>query len=137
LAVTTALPIDSAAPISVCAGSSPPISSTTTSMSGRGDEVGRRVGHETGGKAAFDGAGRIPDGHAGELEGRATLRSQRVRALEQGPDHLAPHRPRAEDGDAEPGAAHAGDGPGRDIARMVADRSTRPPGHERRLHSRR
>ena len=45
----------------------------------------------------------------------------------EGADHLAADRPRAEDADAQAGAAHDLGRAGRDIRRMVADPSERPP----------
>jgi len=99
--------------------------------------MGRRIGHEIGRETALDGSGRVADGDTGELEAGATGQAQVSLAVEQGSHDLPPHGPGAEDGDAERGAAHTGDGPSRDIARMVADRSRRPPGERRRLHSRR
>ena len=57
-----------------------------------------------------------------------------VGSLEQGTDHLAADRPRAEDPDAQSGAAHHLGWSGRDIRRMVADPSERPPGRRRGQH---
>ena len=50
---------------------------------------------------------------------------------QQRADHLTADRPRAEDADAQAGAAHDLGRPGRDIRRMVADPSERPPGGRR------
>ena len=124
LAVTTRLPIDSAAAISVWAGSSPPISSTMTSISSSADEVGRRIGQERRPgrpRAAARPTSRTADGD--ELEGRAVGRPQLAGTVEERAHDLAPDGPRAEHGDAQPGAAHDGVRAGRDIGRMVADRA--------------
>ena len=63
--------------------------------------------------------------------------TQVVGPVEQRADHLAPDRPGTEHADAQPGAAHDWSRAGRDIGRMVADPSERPPRvSARRLHSR-
>jgi hypothetical protein len=55
-------------------------------------------------------------------------------SFEQGTDHFAADRPRAEDTDAQAGAAHDLGRAGRDIRRMVADPSEGPPGRRRGQH---
>ena len=111
LAVTTLLPIDSAAAISVWAGSSPPISSTMTSISVVGDEVGRRVGQRA------PAAGPRPRARlvsrtatATSSKRRAIGRLELVGPVEQRPDDLAADRPRAEHADAQRAPLMTGDG---------------------------
>ena len=92
-----------------------------------GDEVGRRIREEFGGYPGRGGPTRIADGDGGQLERSAVGRLEFAGSLEQGADHLAADRPRAEDTDAQAGAAHDLGRAGRDIRRMVADASERPP----------
>ena len=99
----------SAAAIRVRAGSSPPISSTMTSMLVVGDEVRRRVGQELGGDPAARGRARSRPATPVSTSGAPSSRTV-VGPVEQPADHLAADRPRAEDGDAQRGAAHRGTG---------------------------
>ena len=107
LAVTTLLPIDSAAAIRVRAGSSPPISSTMTSISLVGDEVGRRVGEQLGRHAGRRAP--VPDRGRRRAASSSVAPSDARRSsgrIEQRADDLAADGPRAEDADAQAGAAH-------------------------------
>ncbi len=99
-----------------------------------GDEVGRRVREELGGHPGRGGPTRIANGDGRQLERGAVGRLEVVGSFEQGTDHLAADRPGAEDTDAQAGAAHDLGRAGRDIRRMVADASERPPGRRRGQH---
>ena len=82
-AVTTGLPAPSAAAISVRAGSSPPISSTMTSIAGSATRcAGASVssaGVDAGGAALLD----VADGDRGEREPRSVGARQALRVLDQ------------------------------------------------------
>ena len=121
LAVTTLLPIDSAAAIRVWAGSSPPISSTMTSICSSATRWAGASVSSSAGTPAATRPGRVADGDRGQLERGAVGRAELVGPVEQRADDLAADRPRAEDADAQAGAAHDVGRAGRDIGRMVAD----------------
>ena len=115
LAVTTALPIDSAAAIRVCAGSSPPISSTMTSMSSSATRCAGASDRIVPG---------IPEAAARPTSRTATAVSSRAAAIgrlqlpgtiDERAHDLPPDGSRAEHADAQPGAAHDGVRAGRDI----------------------
>ena len=83
-AVTTGLPAESAAAMSVRAGSSPPISSTTTSVSGAATRcAGASVSSDFGDPARHR-PGDVPDGDAGELERRAVRRHAEIPVAREG-----------------------------------------------------
>ena len=94
------------------------------------DDVDGVVGHEVRRGVAERGrpAGRDPTARAtsrtamaDQLQGRSAGRPQLGGAIEQGARDLVPDGPRAEHGDAQPGAAHrwhrTGDGIGRNGSR--------------------
>ena len=128
LAVTTLLPIASAAAIRVWAGSSPPISSTMTSISSSATRWAGASERSSAGTPAAVARPGSRTATAVSWSRGAVGRMEVVGTLEQGADHLAADRPGAEDTDAQAGAAHDVGRAGRDIRRMVADASERPPG---------
>ena len=134
-AVTTGLPAARAAAMSVCAGSSPPISSTMTSTSGEATRWAGRVGQQLGRDAGLAGLVEVAAGDADELERRPIGGVEAGRAREERPDDRATHGAGAQDSDAQGGVGrHPPDGSRRaiDVAtvrgrRVIGVRYTRPP----------
>ncbi len=94
--------------MSVWAGSSPPISSTMTSIAVVGDEVGGRVGQEVGREGLGPRlARRRGQAIAGEHE-RGAVGRREARAVRSSRAHTTsrPTVPGAEHGDAQRGTAH-------------------------------
>ena len=106
-AVTTRLPVASAAATSVRAGSSPPIDLDDDVDVGARDEVRRRVGQQRLRDAGGDRPlGHVPDRDAGEDERRAVGRREARRPLEQRAHDLAADGARADHADAQGLEAH-------------------------------